>query len=404
MSRSNESTSSDSSSNSSSSNGIDDRSSSSDRITISNSNAAPAAKVEEMKTRQQRLNEARAGRPPSPPQSLSYNQRGPKRTRAKPSATVAAGSVVPAAQSAVQGEAQSLLYVWVDFGPDASSRPVHDPTHKLTIPSSSIPTLLAFAETLRNQDKKSPRPAEEEHFPAMRPTGRHERGSGQAGVEGQAAERIIRSTSQTPEPTKNKRKRWGGEVDTPSPEVRSYGQGGRDSYGSPEEDEEREEQPGKIRRTREQEGFTSRVAGESNTARQKVGLKAQHTTMEYQGGNVLSEYYEAARNMANNGKQSIAKAPIPIADTTGRIKVSSPGHGDQSEKKNDEEVVTAGSRAVTPSHQINREVRSGSPAHRQSNLPEEEILRPREVAALRKLRDRVEKYKAALPGRRPSRA
>lgn len=297
------------------------------------------------------------------------------------------------------------MYVWVDFGPDASSRPVNDPTHRLKIPSSSIPTLLAFAETFRNQDKKNPRPAEEEHFSAMGPTGRYEGGNRQAGFEGQAEQRIIRSTSQTPEPTKNKRKRWGGEVDTPSPEVGSYGQGGRDSYGSPEEDEEREGQPEKIRRTREQEGFTSRVAGVSNSAKQNVELKAQHTTMEYQGGNVLTEYYEAARNMANNGKRYLAKAPIPIADTTGRTKVPSPGHGDRSDKKNDEEVVTAGSRAVTPSHQINREVRSGSPAHRQSNLPEEEeILRPREVAALRKLRDRVEKYKAALPGRRPSRA
>lgn len=359
-----------------------------------------------MKTRQQRLTEARAGRPPSPPQSLPYNQRGPKRTRAKPSATVAAGSAVPDAQSAVQGEAQSLLYVWVDSGPDASVRPVNDPTHKLAIPSSSVPALIAFAETLRNQDKKSPRPAEEEHFPAMGSTDRDEGESKQAEIQEQTAERLIRSTSRTPDATsKNKRKRRGDEVDTPSPEVGSYGRGGRDSYGSPEEDDEMEEQPGKIRRTRGQEGFTSRVAGDSNTARQNVGLKAQHTTIEYQGGNVLAEYYEAARSAANNGKQSLAEASIPITNTTGTLKVPSPGHGDQSEKKNDEEVVTAGLRAVTPSHQKNRESRSGSPALRQSELPEpEEILRPAEVAALRKLRDRVEKYKASLPGKRPSRA
>lgn len=361
-----------------------------------------------MKTRQQRLNEARAGRPPSPPQSLPYNQRGSKRTRAKPSATVAAGSVVPAAQSAVQGEAQSLLCVWVDFAPDASSRPVNDPTHKLTIPSASIPALIAFAETLRNQDKESPRPAEQEHLPAMEPTGRDEGESSQAGVQAQTAERILRSTSQTPDPTnRNKRKRWGDEVGTPSPEDGSYGRDRRDSYGSPEEDRETEEQPGKFRRTREQEGFTSRVAGESNTARQNVGLEAQHTTIEYQGGNVFTENNEAARNMANNGKQSLGQAPIPIADITGRRKVPSPGHSDQSEKKNDEELVTAGLRAVTPSHQRNRELRPGSPAHRQPNLPEEqeeeEVLRPSEVAALRRLRESVEKYTAVLPGRRPSR-
>lgn len=360
-----------------------------------------------MKTRQQRLNEARAGRPPSPPQSLSYNRRGSKRTRAGPSATVAAGSVVPAAQSAVQGEAQSLLYVWVDFGPDASSRPVNDPTHKLTIPSSSIPALIAFAETLRNQDKKSPRPAEEEeHIPAMGPTGQDDGKPKQAEVEGQSAEQRLRSASQSPDPAnRNKRKRWGSEIGTPSPEVGSYGQGGRDSYGSPEEDEEREEQPVKIRRTRGQEGVSSRVAGESNAARQNFGLRAQDTTIEYQGGNVLTEYYESARNKATSGKQSQAKAPIRIAETTGRLREPSPGHGDQSDKRNDEEVVTAGLRAVTPSHhQKNRELRSESPSHRQSNLPEEEeILRPSEVAALRKLRDRVEKYKAALPGKRPSR-
>lgn len=172
-----------------------------------------------MKTRQQRLNEARAGRPPSPPQSLSYNQRGPKRTRAKPSATVAAGSVVPAAQSAVQGEAQSLLYVWVDFGPDASSRPVNDPTHKITIPSASIPTLIEFAKSFQNQDKKSPRPAEEEeHLSAMGATGQDEAETNKVEVQEQTAERTIRPTSQTPDPTnKNKRKRGGNEVGTHSP-------------------------------------------------------------------------------------------------------------------------------------------------------------------------------------------
>lgn len=362
-----------------------------------------------MKTRQQRLNEARAGRPPSPPLSLPYNQRGSKRTRAKTSATVAAESVVPAAQSAVQGETQSLLCVWVDFGLDASSRPVNDPTHKLTIPSASIPALIAFAETLRNQDKKSPSRAEEEHLSVMGPTVRDERESSQAEVQAQTAERILRSTSQTPDPTnRNKRKRWGEEVGRPSPEVGSYGRDRRDSYGSPEEDQETEAQPGKFRRTREQEGFTSRVAGESNTARQNVGLEAQHTTIEYQGGNVLTEKYERARNMANNGKQYLGQSLIPIVKTTGRRKVPSPGHSDQSEKKNNEELVTAGLRAVRQYHQRNRELRPGLPAHGQPNLPEEqeeeeEILRPSEVAALRRLRASVEKYMAVLPGRRPSR-
>ncbi|MCJ1344012.1 hypothetical protein MMC31_002212 [Peltigera leucophlebia] len=81
-----------------------------------------------LKTRQQRLVEERAGHPPSPPQFLEDKPRGPKRTRAKtPDATVAAGPVVPAAQSAVPGEPQALLYVWVDAAPKASGRPVDDP-------------------------------------------------------------------------------------------------------------------------------------------------------------------------------------------------------------------------------------------------------------------------------------
>lgn len=106
------------------------------------------------KTRQQRLAEERAGHPPSPPQFLEDKPRGPKRTRAKtPSATVAAGPVVPAAQPAVQGEPQALLYVWVDAAPEASGRLVDDPTHQMTIPSSLVPDLVTFIENIRNQNK-----------------------------------------------------------------------------------------------------------------------------------------------------------------------------------------------------------------------------------------------------------
>ena len=110
------------------------------------------------KTRQQRLAEERAGHPPSPPQFLENKPkpRGPKRTRAKtPSATVAAGPVVPAAQSAVQEEPQALLHVWVDAGPEASGRPVDDPTHQITIPSSFVPELVTFIENIRNQNKEN---------------------------------------------------------------------------------------------------------------------------------------------------------------------------------------------------------------------------------------------------------
>ena len=137
-----------------------------------------------MKTRQQRLAEERAGHPSSPPQQLASKTRGPRRTRAKkPSVgevtasspapvagnglnpgcvtddethpgTVAAGSVVPAAQLAVPGEPQALLRIWVDAGPDAlaSGRPVDDPNLELAIPSARVPDLLAFIAS-RNQAK-----------------------------------------------------------------------------------------------------------------------------------------------------------------------------------------------------------------------------------------------------------
>ena len=109
------------------------------------------------KTRQQRLAEERAGHPPSPPQFLETKPkpRGPIHTRAKtPSATAAAGPVVPAAQSAVQGEPQALLHLWIDAGPEASGRPVNDPTHQVMVPSSFVPELVTFVKNLCNQNKE----------------------------------------------------------------------------------------------------------------------------------------------------------------------------------------------------------------------------------------------------------
>lgn len=105
------------------------------------------------KTRQQRMAEAQAGHQLSPQQVLEDKPRGPKRTRAKtPSAAVVAGPVVPAAQSAVLGEPQALLHVWVDAGPETSGRPLDDPTHELTIPSSLVPELVKFLENIRNKN------------------------------------------------------------------------------------------------------------------------------------------------------------------------------------------------------------------------------------------------------------
>lgn len=104
-----------------------------------------------MKTCQQRLAKERADHPPSPPQSLLVNQRGPRRARSKaPSATEQAGSVVPAAQSPVRGDPRALLRVWVDAGPETSGRSAHDPTHELMFRSKHLPVLVEFLKTLRS--------------------------------------------------------------------------------------------------------------------------------------------------------------------------------------------------------------------------------------------------------------
>lgn len=93
-----------------------------------------------MRTRQQRLAEERAGHPPSPPQALIDNPRGPRRTRAKThSATVAVGSVEPAAQPAVPGEPQALLQVWAD-----AARAGDDPTHTFVVSVSRLPEVMAY--------------------------------------------------------------------------------------------------------------------------------------------------------------------------------------------------------------------------------------------------------------------
>lgn len=93
-----------------------------------------------MKTRQQRLAEERAGHPPSPPQALVDNPRGLRRTRAKtPSATVAVGSVEPAAQPAVPGEPQAILQVWAD-----AARAGDDPTHTFVVSVSRLPEVMAY--------------------------------------------------------------------------------------------------------------------------------------------------------------------------------------------------------------------------------------------------------------------
>lgn len=97
--------------------------------------------------------EERAGQAPSPPQSLPVNQRGPRRARSKmPSATVAAGSVVPAAQPAVLKEPQALLRVWVDAGPE----PSNDPTHQMLFRSTQLPAVVAYLKNISSESNETP--------------------------------------------------------------------------------------------------------------------------------------------------------------------------------------------------------------------------------------------------------
>lgn len=127
------------------------------------------------KTRQQRSAEERAGHPPSPPQSLEDKPRVSKRTRAKtpiatevtpsatevmpsapkviPSAPKVAGPVVLVTQSALPGEPQALLRIWVEVDPRDSGQPFGDATHQETIPLSRVPELVTFLENICNQEK-----------------------------------------------------------------------------------------------------------------------------------------------------------------------------------------------------------------------------------------------------------
>lgn len=104
-----------------------------------------------MKTRQQRLAEERAGRPPSPQLKLEDNLRRRRRNRAKtPSAVVAAGPVVPAEKLARPEEPQALLRVWVD---PASTD--DNPTYQVSMLSARVPELLLLIERIRDQGKES---------------------------------------------------------------------------------------------------------------------------------------------------------------------------------------------------------------------------------------------------------
>ena len=189
----------------------------------------------------------------------------------------------------------------------------------------------------------------------------------------------------------NKRKRWGDPVAMPSPKGGSYGLLGADSQRNSEEGET-EERPGKIRRTRESQVFTSQRAGHHNNP----------PPYEYQGGNIFIED-EAARKAANAtaSEQTIPKTPIPITNPTGTFKVPSPGDSDWSDSGSEEEEGnTAGMDNMTPSRSSDGEFKAVNRRYRPS-IPSDpqQIFRPSEYSALRKARDKALQNKPRNPSR-----
>ena len=174
------------------------------------------------------------------------------------------------------------------------------------------------------------------------------------------------------------------------------GSGEADIHGN-SKDDETEQQPGKIRRTKESEDFTSQVAGHSNTAR----------PYEYQGGNVFAEH-EAARKAGNISQQPLPKTPIPITNSTGTFKVPSPGDSDWSDSGSEEEKGNnTGLEELTPSRTNKGGFSLANPRYPPFKVPgTPQISRPSEYDALRKARAKVQQGRPRNPGRlsQPSRA
>lgn len=180
----------------------------------------------------------------------------------------------------------------------------------------------------------------------------------------------------------SKGKRWGSPDTVPIPEDKSYGLGEAESYGSSEEDDVMEQQPGKLRRTSKSADFSSQAAGNPDQARPYTGSMYEKSTAEYKGGNVFSEYYafskteEAGAKRANVSVHCTAKTHIPITNLAGTFKVPSPGDSDwnSSENEEEEETHTTASEDVTPS-------------------------RTKESEALRRARDKAMTHKPRYPSR-----
>ncbi len=209
----------------------------------------------------------------------------------------------------------------------------------------------------------------------------------------------------------SKRKRWGSPDTVPNPKGKGYGLGEAESYGSREEDGVTEQQPGKLRRTSKSVDFSSQGAGNPDKGRPYTGSMFEKSTVEYNGGNVFSEYYgvrlaeEAGAKKTNISQQCPAKTPIPITNSAGTFKVPSPGDSDwsnsESEEEEEEEMHAAGFEGVTPSRTKNGEHGLALPALRPFEPPKpQQIMKPvAESEALRRARDKALKHKPRYPSR-----
>ena len=183
----------------------------------------------------------------------------------------------------------------------------------------------------------------------------------------------------------NKRKRWGDPIDTPGTDARGHGRGATDIYEGPEEGSITEEQPVKRRRTDQSEGLASQVAGNPS-----VPLPS---AVSWQGGNIFAED-QAAREAGSMGQKFQPKTPIPITNRTGTFKVPSPGDSDWSDSGSDEdEGDNASSEGIAPSRANDGGLVVGAPSKPR------QTLRASDSEALRKAREKSQKYKPRKPSR-----
>ena len=302
-------------------------------------------------------------------------------------------------QTPTVSTAQSLIETTATAQPKKQSSPpasardnrAKNRRHNDLVIKPVSPTAASRVPCDKASRAKEPSPefsdSDEEDCPAVDP---------QVETKAPSAEPAIRWPSRSLDRmNQNKRKRWGDPVAMPSPKGGSYGLLGADSRRNSEEGES-EEQPSKIRRTRESQLFTSQRAGYHNTP----------PPYEYQGGNIFAED-EAARKAANTtaSEKAISKTPIPITNSTGTFKVPSPGDSDWSDSGSEEEEGnTAGMDNITPSRTSNGEYEEVTRRYRPSMPSDpEQIFRPSEYPALRNAREKAREKALQHKPRNPSR-